>query len=189
MLYENISIYEKIDKLIAESMTLTSNMKKEFGESSSQYRDAVLNRNLWREIKTELVKATKGDEKNPGVDLSIKANEIAILTNMYKSRLKAIEEFEKAQDDPLAQENLAICRYEANALAMFIPKATDPEEVKKEANCVLKTFVELETIKNPGFNVKQIQRYTKDIIAKVKEKYPEAENAIIAKCVQEYAKG
>ena len=188
MLYENISIYEKIDKLIAESMTLASNMKKTFGEDSARYRDAVLNRNLWREIKTELVKATKGDEENPGVDLSIKANEIAILTNMYKSRLKAIKEFEKAGDDPLAQENLAICRYEANALAMFIPKPTDPEDVKKETMCVLKTFVELKSIEDPKFNVKSIQRYTKDIISKVKEKYPDAENAIIAGCIQAYAK-
>lgn len=188
MLYENISIYEKIDKLIAESITLTSNMKKEFGENSPQYRDAVLNRNLWREIKTELVKATKGNEKQPGMDLSIKANEIAILTNMYKSRMKAIEEFEKAQDDPLAQENIAICKFEANTLAMFIPKPTDPEDVKKETMCVIKTFVELETIKNPGFNVKQIQRFTKDIINKVKEKYPDAENGVIAGCVQAYAK-
>lgn len=187
MLYENISIYEKIDKLIAESITLTSNMKKEFGENSPQYRDAVLNRNLWREIKTELVKATKGNEKQPGMDLSIKANEIAILTNMYKNRMKAIEEFEKAQDDPLAQENIAICKFEANTLAMFIPKPTDPEDVKKETMCVIKTFVELETIKNPGFNVKQIQRFTKDIINKVKEKYPDAENSIIAGCVKAYA--
>lgn len=186
MLYENINIYEKIDKLIAESITLTSNMKKEFGENSPQYRDAVLNRNLWREIKTELVNATKGDEEHPGVDLSIKANEITILTNMYKSRLKAIKEFEKAEDDPLAQENLAICKFEANTLAMFIPKPADPEDVKKETMCVIKTFVELETIKNPGFNVKTLQRYTKDIITKVKEKYPDAENSIIAGCVKEY---
>lgn len=188
MLYENISIYEKIDKLIAESMTLASNMKKEFGESSPQYRDAVLNRNLWREIKTELVNATKGDEEHPGVDLSIKTNEIAILTNMYKSRLKAIKEFEKAEDDPLAQENLAICRYEANALAMFIPKSADPDDVKNETQCVIKTFVELKAIEDPNFSPKQIQRYTKDIIAKVKEKYPDAENSIIAGCVQAYAK-
>lgn len=188
MLYENISIYEKIDKLIAESMTLASNMKKEFGENSPQYRDAVLNRNLWREIKTELVKATKGDEEQPGMDLSIKANEIAILTNMYKCRLKAIKEFEKAEDDPLAQENLAICRYEANALAMFIPKTTDAEDVKKEAQCVIKTFVELKAIEDPNFNPKMLQRYTKDIIAKVKEKYSDAENSVIAKCVQDYIK-
>lgn len=189
MLYENISIYEKIDKLIAESITLTSNMKKEFGENSPQYRDAVLNRNLWREIKTELVNATKGNEKQPGMDLSIKANEIAILTNMYKSRLKAIDEFEKAEGDPLAQENIAICKFEANALSMFIPKPTDPEDVKKETNCVLKTFVELKTIEDPNFSPKMIQRYTKDIIAKVKEKYPDAENSVIAGCVQAYTKG
>lgn len=189
MIYENISIYEKIDKLIAESITITSNMKKEFGENSPQYRDAVLNRNLWREIKTELVNATKGNEKQSGMDLSIKANEIAILTNMYKSRMKAIEEFEKAEDDPLAQENIATCKFEANALAMFIPKPTNPEDVKNETNCVLKTFVELKSIEDPNFNPKQIQRYTKDIITKVKEKYPDAENSVIAKCVQAYAKG
>lgn len=188
MLYENISIYEKIDKLIAESITLTSNMKKEFGENSPQYRDAVLNRNLWREIKTELVKATKGDEKQPSVDLSIKANEIAILTNMYKSRLKAIEEFEKAEDDPLAQENIAICKFEANTLAMFIPKPTNPEDVKNETMCVLRTFVQLKSMTDHGFNTKQLPRYTKDIISKVKEKYPDAENSVIARCVQEYAK-
>lgn len=188
MLYENISIYEKIDKLIAESITLTSNMKKEFGENSPQYRDAVLNRNLWREIKTELVNATKGNEKQPGMDLSIKANEIAILTSMYKGRMKAIEEFEKAEDDPLAQENIAICKFEANTLAMFIPKPTNPEDVKKETMCVLKTFVELKSIEDPKFNVKTIQRYTKDIINKVKEKYPDAENQVIAGCIQTYAK-
>lgn len=186
MLYENISIYEKIDKLIAESITLTSNMKKEFGENSPQYRDAVLNRNLWREIKTELVKATKGNEKQPGMDLSIKANEIGILTNMYKSRMKAIEEFEKAQDDPLAQEAIETNKYEMNLLEAFLPKKTSAEDVKKEAMCVIKTLVELETIKNPGFDIKTLQRYTKDIINKVKEKYPDADNGVIAGCVKEY---
>lgn len=187
MLYENISIYEKIDKLIAETMHLVKRMKTIHGEGSPRHRDAIYSLNLWREIKTEMTNATKGNEEQPGMDLSIKANEIAILTNMYKSRMKAIKEFEKADDDPLAQENLNILHYEANALAMFIPKPADPEEVKKEAMCVIKTLVELETIKNPGFNVKTLQRYTKDIISKVKEKYPDADNSVIAGCVKEYA--
>ena len=109
---------------------------------------------------------------------------------MSSKRRKAADEFAKSNEPKavtMKEQNI----WEANYLDDLagVEPPTDPEEVRKETNCVLKTFVELKTIEDPNFSTKMIQRYTKDIIAKVKEKYPNAENSVIAKCVQEYAKG
>lgn len=180
-------IYKKIDKLIAEAMTLTANMKQRFGENSPQHTDAIRSLNLWREVKTELTNITKGDEKHPGIPLPNDLAELDMLVTMYNKRKSAIKAFEKAGNDPLAQEAIETNKYEMNLLEAFLPKKTSAEDVKKEAMCVIKTLVELETIKNPGFDIKTLQRYTKDIITKVKEKYPDAENGVIAGCVKEYA--
>ena len=181
-------LYEKLDELISKAMILANKMKTIHGEGSPRHRDAVCSLNLWREIKTEMTKATKGDEKNPGIELPNEEAELAILEGMWRKRKAAIKEFEKGGDNPLAVEGINTNKYEMMQLEAFLPKHTDPEDVKNETNCVLKTFVELKVIEDPNFSPKQIQRYTKDIIAKVKEKYPDAENSIIAECVQAYAK-
>jgi len=181
-------LYEKLDELISKAMILANRTKINCGEKSPRYRDAVCALNLWREIKTEMTKATKGDEKNPGIELPNKEAELAILEGMWRKRKAAIKEFEKGGNNPLAIEGINTNKFEMMQLEAFLPKHTDPEDVKNETNCVLKTFVELKAIEDPNFSPKQIQRYTKDIIAKVKEKYPDAENSIIAGCVQAYAK-
>ena len=139
----------------------------------------------WRAIKTEMSNA-----QHAGVDVTIEANVKKVLQTMSSKRRKAADEFAKSNEPKavtMKEQNI----WEANYLDDLagVEPPTDPEEVRKETNCVLKTFVELKTIEDPNFSTKMIQRYTKDIIAKVKEKYPNAENSVIAKCVQEYAKG
>lgn len=181
-------LYEKLDEWIANAMILVNQMKANFGEGSPDHRDAIRSLNLWREIKTEMIKATKGDEKHPGIELPNEDAELAILEGMWRKRKAAIKEFKRGGDDLLAIEGIYVNEFEMRQLEVFLPKRTDPEDVKKETMCVLKTFVELKSIEDPGFNTKTIQRYTKYIINKVKEKYPDAENEDIVGCIREYAK-
>lgn len=178
-------IYKKIDKLIAEAMMLTANMKQSFGENSPQHRDAIRSLNLWREVKTELTKLTKGDEKYPGIPLPNDLAEMDLLVTMYNKRKSAIKAFEKAGNDPLAQEAIETNKYEMVLLESFLPKKTSAEDVKNETRCVIKTFVELKTIEDPGWNG-MLMPHMKEIIAKVKEKYPDAENGVIAGVVKSY---
>ena len=182
-------LYEKLNELISKAMIIANQMKTIYGEGSPRHHDAVCALNLWREIKTEMTKATKGDEKHPGIKLPNKEAELAILEGMWRKRKAAIKEFKKGGDNPLAIEGINTNKYEMMQLETLLPKHTDPEDVKKETMCVLKTFVELKSIEDPKFTVKAIQRYTKDIINKVKEKYSDAENEDIVECIQEYAKG
>lgn len=139
---------------------------------------------LWRAIKTEMSNA-----QHAGVDVTIEANEKKVLQSMSAKRRKAADEFAKSNEPKavaMKEQNIWEAKYLDDLAGVEPP--TDPEEVRKETNCVLKTFVELKTIEDPNFSTKMIQRYTKDIIAKVKEKYPNAENSVIAGCVQAYAK-
>ncbi len=170
-------IYEKLDNLIAGAMTLRDNMKKT-GNIAGE-REATMSLNLWRGVKTEIVNALHN-----GMQLT-EETEKKILKAMVKQRRAAALEFSKATGD-MARMNQEVNEYEASVLEQLLPKAPKPEEVKEETNCVINTFVELKTIEDPGFNTGQLQRYTKDIISKVKEKYPEADNGMIAGCIKEY---
>lgn len=181
-------IYEKIDNMITQTMTLVGNLKKREDVSPQDIADATRLLNLQREVKTEMTKATKGDEKNPGIQLPNDEAELAILDTMYRKRKAALKEFFKAAGDPLAQEAIETNKYEMQWLEQFLPKMTSEEDVRNESMCVIKTFVELKSMADPSFNPKMLQRFTRDIIAKVKEKYPDADNAIIAGCIQEYNK-
>ena len=167
-------IYETLNAKIAGSIKAKSLASP---EDKSLYEGYV---RLWRSIKTEMTNAI-----HSGIDIPNDANEIKILKSMIKQRRNACLEFEKATGEN-ALINYNINKFEADAIEQLLPKATDPEDVKKETMCVIKTFVELKAIEDSNFNIKMLQRYTKDIISKVKEKYSDAENGVIAKCIQEY---
>ena len=164
-------IYEYLNERIAEAM-------KAKAKTNATQADWIIN--FWRSVKTEMVNATHN-----GVQLPNDAEEIRILKAMHKQRQKAIEEFSKSTS-PNAVLNLNIARFEADMLESMLPQIPDPAKVTEEATCVINTFVELKTIEDPGFNPAQLQRYTKDILSKVKEKYPLADNAVIVKVIKEY---
>lgn len=178
-------IYEKIDSLIAGAMTLTTKMMTLHGKDSQHHKDAVRSLNFYREVKTELINATKGDEKNPGIKLPNDEAELAILKAMYDKRKSAIKKFEKAGNDPLAMEAIETNKYEMSILESFLPKKTGADEVIEETKCIIKTFVELKSIEDPSWNG-LLMPHMKHIIAKVKEKYPDAENGVIAAVVKSY---
>lgn len=181
-------LYEKIDSMIAQTMTLVGNLKKREDVPPQDVMDATRLLNLQREVKTEMTKATKGDEKNPGIQLPNDEAELAILDTMHRKRKAAIKEFSKATGDPLAQEAIETNKYEMQWLEQFLPKMASEEDVKNEAMCVISTFVELKSMTDHTFNLKMLPRFMRDIIAKVKEKYPDADNGVIAGCVNEYSK-
>lgn len=173
-------LYEKLDKLIASAMTQRESMNK--SNNVAGKNDAEKSLNLWRGIKTEMVNALHN-----GLEIPNDENELKILKAMAKQRRAAANEFAKAiESGDVARMNYETNVYEADMIEQMLPKAPNPEDVKAETNCVIKTFVELKAIEDPGFNSKMLQRYTKDIISKVKEKYPQADNGIIAGCIKEY---
>lgn len=164
-------IYEHLNERIVEAM-------KDKAKSKTTHADWIIN--FWREVKTEMVNATHN-----GVQLPNDTEEIRILKSMLKQRQKAIEEFSKSSSSN-AVLNLDIARFEAGILESILPQTPDPAKVTEETTCVINTFVELKTIEDPDFNPTHLQRYTKDIISKVKEKYPLADNAMIAKTIKDY---
>lgn len=164
-------IYEYLNERIAETMKVKAKLK-------TTEADWIVN--FWRSVKTEMVNATHN-----GVQLPNDTEEIRILKSMLKQRQKAIEEFSKSSS-PNAVLNLDIARVEANMLVDLLPQTPDPAKVIEETACVINTFLELKAMEDPGFNPTQLQRYTKDIISKVKEKYPLADNAVIVKVIKEY---
>lgn len=181
-------LFEKLDNMIGQTMMLVGNLKKREDATPQDIMDATRLLNLQREVKTEMTRATKGDEKNPGIQLPNDEAELAILDTMYRKRKAALKEFFKAADNPLAQEAIETNKYEMHWLEQFLPKMASEDDVRNEAMCVIKTFVELKSMTDHSFNLKMLPRSMRDIIAKVKEKYPDADNSIIAECVNEYSK-
>lgn len=170
-------IYEKLDNMIALAI------KDAAHAANSQEAEAVkITLEVYRAVKTEF--STAGYN---ATHIPTEEQEIVLLNEMIAKRRKTAGIYEKAGEKQRAANELG----EVDIITNLLPvsaRPTNPEDVKNEAQCVIKTFVELKAIEDPSFNPKQIQRYTKDIISKVKEKYPDAENSIIAGCVQAYAK-
>ena len=171
-------LFEKLDNMIALAI------KDVARATNSQETESIKTTlEVFRAIKTEFSTAGYNTTHIPTEE-----QEIGLLKEMIAKRRKAADIYEKAGEKQRAANELG----EIDIIANYLPesdKPTNSEDVKKETMCVLKTFVELKTIEDPNFNPKQIQRYTKDIITKVKEKYLNAENSIIAGCIQEYIKG
>lgn len=170
-------IYEKIDSLIADAIKTLANAGNPIKAHSIKTSLEV-----FRAIKTEF--ATLGYN---ATHIPTKGQEINLLKEMIAKRRKAADIYEKAGEKQRAADEMS----EVDIIANYLPesdKPVNPEDVKNETMCVIRTFVQLKSMTDQGFNIKQLPRYTKDIITKVKEKYPNAENTIIAGCIQEYTK-
>lgn len=163
-------IYENLDRHIADAM------KRKAVDSTGT---AVLEINFWKAVKTEMVNAVHN-----GIKLPDDTEELKILKMMLKQRKNAIEEFSKSNSDT-AMMNKQVNEYEMHELEKLLPAAPNPEEVKSYAFTVIENLIKAHE-HDDNFNMKMLQRYTKDIISGVKEKYPLADNGIIAACVKEY---
>ena len=58
------------------------------------------------------------------------------------------------------------------------------EQIKEEVDCVINTFIRLESILDPNFNTQDISKYKQQIIDKVKEKYPNISTELLTKYLQ-----
>ena len=164
-------IYEILDKKIAEAM---------MEEKNSVLK---LKTNFLKSVKTEMVNAV-----HRGVKLPNDEEEMKILRSMLKRSRNAADEFAKAGDaNQIAVENRKVCEYEASELEKLLPKEASDDEVALIASNAVLSFVKEKTESDPNFNVKMLQRYTKDIIAIVKQTCPTADNGIIAKVIREIA--
>ena len=164
-------IYEKLEKNIADAMVEEKNCA------------AKLKTNFWKSVKTEMVNAV-----HRGVKLPDDEEEMKILRSMLKRSRNAAEEFAKAGDaNQIAVENRKVCEYEASELEKLLPKEASDDEVRAIATDAVLSFVKEKTESDPNFNVKMLQRYTKDIIAIVKQTCPTADNGVIATVIREIA--
>ena len=164
-------IFETLDKHIADAM---------FEEKNSTVK---LKTNFWKGVKTEMVNAVHN-----GVEFPNDEEETKILRSMLKRCRTAAQEFAKAGDDnKVAVENRKVNEFEAAELEKLLPKEPAFEEVYNETVKQVDMFVAEKLGEDENFSVKQLQRFTKDIIAKVKAKYPNANNGVIANVVKEIA--
>lgn len=159
-------IYESLDYHIASAM------KAKAQWPTCKSPEMILN--FWKAVKTEMVNAIHN-----GIELPDEQEELKILKSMLKQRKKAIEEFSKS-DSENAKMNKWVNECEAKMLKRLLPKEPSEEDVKNETiNCIC-------SLLESGTPVKDLQRRTKDIISLVKEKYPNANNAVVAKTIKEY---
>ena len=158
-------IYENLDKNIAKAMRIKS-------ESPTRTSDMMLN--FWKSVKTEMVNAVHN-----GIELPNQQEELKILRRMLKQRKNAIDEFSKS-DTENAKLNKEVNEFEADMLTQLLPPEPSEEDVKNETHNCICLCVE------SGTPVKDLQRRTKDIISVVKEKYPNADNGLIARTIKEY---
>ena len=164
-------IYEKLEKNIADAMVEEKNCAPK------------LKTNFWKSVKTEMVNAL-----HRGVKLPDDEEEMKILRSMLKRSRNAAEEFAKAGDaNQIAVENRNVCEYEVSELEKLLPKEASDDEVRAIATNAVLSFVKEKTESDPNFNVKMLQRYTKDIIAIVKQTCPTADNGVIATVIRETA--
>ena len=164
-------IYEVLDRRIAESIKLKANPNYSAGLGKYFAEWSV---NFWKSVKTEMV-----NEVHNGVNLPDDKEEIRILKRMLKQRIKANEEF-SASSSENAQMNMAVNDFEIKELKALLPNEPSEEEVKNETLAYICSLIE------SGTEINNIQRQTKNIISSVKEKYPNADNGLIARTIKEY---
>lgn len=161
MLYENLN------------QILMSSMKGEIPEAFRS--DPKLYVEVIKAIKTEMV-----NEVHNGCHLPDMGAEVRILRSMIKKRESAAEMYRSVSQDRATKE-----LQEAKIIEQFLPSTPTTEEVGLETLCVIKTFIEIQTMKDPGWDG-NLMKFTKNIIAKVQEKYPLAEPSQIVPTIKNF---
>lgn len=114
------------------------------------------------------VETAKPDKKGnkPALD------KLKELKKMVEERKKVLEDYKKAKRADLIQE----IETEIQIIKEFLPEEIDDSVVEKETEEVIKSLGRKPEMKD-----------MKEIMAKVKEKYPGAKSAIISTIVKKYA--
>ena len=167
-------IYEKLDGLIATAM-------KDRAHASNELEVNSITRSLevYRAIKTEF--ATQGFN---ATHTPSEVDEIRILNEMITKRRKTADIYENAGEKQRAADEMG----EVDIILHIMPesaKGPSDEDVKKETICVVENFLKIKSMTDHTFNG-NIMPFMKEIITKVKEKYPQAENGVIAAAVKSY---
>ena len=167
-------IYEKLDNLIANTI-------KDIAHSGNSTETEIieLTKEVYRAIKTEF--ATVGYNAN---HIPTNDQEIHLLKDMITKRRKTADIYTNAGEKQRAANELM----EAEIIMNLIPdsfKGPSKEDVEKETGCVIKNFLAAKSLTDHCFDG-NLMRFTKDIIAKVKEKYPDAENSVIVNKIKSY---
>jgi len=161
-------IYENLNNILMTSMK--GEVPEAFKQDSKLYLEVV------KAIKTEMV-----NEVHNGVHLPDMNEEVRILRSMIKKRQSAAEMYMSVSKDRAMKE-----LQEAKIIEGFLPAIPSADEVVEETNCVIKNFLALKSLTDHGEFDGNLMKYTKDIIAKVKEKYPLAENGQIVSTIKNY---
>ena len=169
-------LFEKLDTMIAQAI-------KDMAHASNTLQADSIKTSLevFRAIKTEF--STVGYN---ATHIPTEAQEIDLLKEMITKRRKTADIYTKAGEAQRAAAELG----EVDIIMNLLPdsaKGPSKEAIEDEARCVIKNFLNIKAMADHTFDG-NLMRYTKDIIAKVKEKYPEAESGIIAAVVKEYNK-
>lgn len=167
-------IHEKIDELIANAIKDKAHASNLIEEESIK-----ITLEVFRAVKTELATAGYNATHIPTDD-----QEIAILKDMIAKRKKAADIYKNAGEQQRAADELG----EADIIFNLLPdsaKGPTKEQVEEETKCVVENFIKIKAMTDHAFNG-NIMPFMKDIIAKVKEKYPDAENNVIAATVKAY---
>lgn len=170
-------LFEKLDTMIAQAI-------KDMAHASNTLQADSIKTSLevFRAIKTEF--STVGYN---ATHIPTESQEIDLLKEMITKRRKTADIYTKAGEAQRAAAELG----EVDIIMNLLPdsaKGPSKEAIEEETKCVIKNFLALKAMTDHGEFDGNIMRYTKDIIAKVKEKYPEAESGVIAGVVKEYNK-
>lgn len=169
-------LFEKLDSILASVMKNEAKFVDEKGQALNWPKEVIIS--TVRGIKTEMVNAT-----HDGITLPNDKEETKILRKMIDKNTKAADIYKQAGEQERANRELL----EAAIIGYFMPEQTGPtkEQVEEETKCVVENFLKIKAMTDHAFNG-NIMPFMKDIIAKVKEKYPDAENSVIAATVKAY---
>lgn len=157
-------ILKEIDALIHEAMSAKDNKRL----------DAL------RLIKSELMKRSQDKEfHNPSKPKDFtEKDEIAVLKKMKSSMTESITMYEKAGRSDLVE----VEKPRLAVVESFLPEEISPEIVAEETK---KVIAEIEASKGDGYKVSM--RDMKDVMSKVKAKYPDADGKTISDIVRSNA--
>ena len=153
-------LFEKVDGILAGVMKNEAMFMDENGQDTNWPKDVVIS--TLRGIKTEMVNAT-----HAGITLPNDKEEMRILRRMIDKNTKAADIYRQAGEQGRADRELM----ETEIITYFMPKQTGPtkEQVETETRCVSGDVIGVRSMTDGGFGG-NIMRFTRDIIAEVKEK-------------------
>lgn len=126
---------------------------------------------VYRLVKAEFLRWQKD---NPGKEFDART-EAKILKKMYDQRCDSEKIYKDAGRPELAEVEAT----EASYIKPFLPKEVSPKEIEDYTTEIC------DELRDGGYNI--TMKDMKSILAKVQEKYPSANGAVVSKIVKYYA--